>query len=136
MPEYKVSARYIGDLSIIGFTPEGGYVLMSSRDNLKAPSPVQLLLLSLAGCTSVDIAAYLENRGVYNYSLEVTVEGERRKTHPKTFKWVRVTYRVRIGEEYRKMVMEAVDLSWNKLCSVLETIRQVADVERSIIFVQ
>ncbi len=136
MTEYKVSARYIGGLSILGLTPNGSYVLMSSKRDVKAPSPVQLLLLSLAGCTSVDIAAYLENRRVYDYSLEVTVEGERRKTHPRTFKWVKVTYRVRIGEEYRKMVMEAVDLSWNKLCSVLETIRQVADVEKEIVFLE
>lgn len=77
MTDYKVSARYIGGLSMLGLTSEGGYVLMSSRGDVKAPSPVQLLLLSLAGCTSVDIAAYLENRKVYDYSLEVTVEGEK-----------------------------------------------------------
>jgi len=34
------------------------------------------------------------------------------------------------------MVREAVDLSWNKLCSVLETIRQVADVEKEIVFIE
>ena|GEM_PF-6374453 len=61
---------------------------------------------------------------------------ERRTTHPRTFKWVKVTYSVRVGGEYREMVREAVDLSWNKLCSVLETIRQVAGVEKEIVFIE
>ena len=86
--------------------------------------PMDALLLSLAGCMALDVQAILERSRVPLTGLEVEVEGERAQVHPRRYTTIRLVYRLEgPGEEDQRKVDRAVELSEEKYCSVLHSLR-------------
>src|SRR5512146_2957084 len=48
-------------------------------------SPMELLLIGLAGCTGMDVISILEKKRQEVTDFEVRVQGERAETHPRVF---------------------------------------------------
>lgn len=102
-------------------------------DSREAPSPMQMLLVSLAGCMGADVCDILEKSRVPLEALEVEVEGTRAARPPRRFEEIRLVYRVRgPAEEHEKRLRRAVELSRDTYCSVLHSLRQDLDVEIEI----
>ena len=65
--EYKASVRYAGDDYFIGTTPGGYPQLMDSKgDRHAAPTPLEMLLVSVAACTAFDVQSILEKKRLEN----------------------------------------------------------------------
>lgn len=102
-------------------------------DSENGPSPTEALLMSLAGCMGVDVRMILEKSRVPLEALEVEVEGERAPEPPRRFTRIRLVYRVRgPGEEHGEKLQRAIDLSRDKYCSVLHTLREDLDLEIAV----
>lgn len=98
--------------------------------SVKGPGPMDALLLSVAGCMAVDVQVILERSRVPLTGLEVTVEGERAPAHPKRYTRLLLTYALKgPEEEHRGKIQRAVDLSRDKFCSVLHSLRRDIEVE-------
>ncbi len=109
---------------------EGGPEITVDSAGLSGPSPTQLLLMSLAGCMGVDIRMILEKSRVPLESLEVLVDGDRADTEPRRFEALRLICRVRGPEDGDQLKLErAVQLSRDKYCSVLHTLRPDLELE-------
>ena len=94
-------------------------------NSTSAYSPVQALLLALAGCTAADIVDILGKMRVSMSGLEVRVEGDRNAEAPRYFKAIRMRYVVRgLVAEDKPKLERAVQLSHEKYCSVLHSLRQ------------
>lgn len=124
MSSSRVALRWTGNgLGFVGGA-EGGPEISLESGGARAPSPTQLLLLSLAGCMGVDVVDILAKSRVPLDSLEVTVEGDRAPSPPKRFTAIRLTYTVRGPlREHEARLQRAVALSREKYCSVLHTLR-------------
>jgi putative redox protein len=124
MSASRVALRWTGEgLAFVGGA-EGGPEISLESGGEKAPSPTQLLLLSLAGCMGVDVVAILGKSKVPVESLQVIVEGDRAPEPPKRFTAIRLIYRLRgPGPQHQERLQRAVDLSREKYCSVLHTLR-------------
>jgi len=124
MSSSRVALRWTGDgLGFVGGA-EGGPEISLESGGTRAPSPTQLLLLSLAGCMGVDVVDILVKSRVPLESLEVTVEGDRAPAPPKRFTAIRLTYTVRGPlADHEDRLQRAVSLSREKYCSVLHTLR-------------
>jgi putative redox protein len=108
---------------------EGGPEITVDSAGVAGPSPTQLLLTSLAGCMGVDIRMILEKGRVPVDFLEVLVEGDRVSTDPRRFESLRLTCRVRGPDDEDQPKLErAVQLSRDKYCSVLHTLRPDLDL--------
>jgi putative redox protein len=131
MSSSRVTLRWTGDgLGFVGGA-EGGPEISLESGGADAPSPMQLLLLSLAGCMGIDVVDILGKSRVPLESLEVTVDGDRAPSPPKRFTALRMTYRVRGPvAEHESRLQRAIDLSKEKYCSVLHTLR--TDLELDI----
>src|SRR5947208_10047661 len=71
--------RYAGGEAFVAESPSGHAIVTSfAHDTLTAPSPMEMLLIALGGCTGADIVSILEKKRqrVTGYSIEV--RGERR----------------------------------------------------------
>lgn len=82
------------------------------------PSPMQLVLAAVGGCTGMDVISILrkQRQQVTGYELEVIAE--RAEQHPKVYTAIEVIHRVR-GRGLREAgVAEAIRLSDTKYCSV------------------
>lgn len=99
-------------------------------DSERGPSPTEALLMSLAACMGVDVRMILEKSRVPLETLEVEVEGERAPEPPRRFTRILLIYRLRgPSEEDEPKLQRAIDLSRDKYCSVLHTLREDLELE-------
>jgi len=99
-------------------------LVLSSQDeeNATGVSPSELLLLSLAACTSYDVINILTKKRQRLTGLEVTVTGEQDKDPPWTYRRMHIHYEVRGRGLREKAVEDAIELTETKYCSVAVTL--------------
>jgi putative redox protein len=93
-----------------------------------APTPVQLLALSLAGCMAIDLVHILTRGRHAVTSLRTTFTGTRAPEPPRCFTHIRLDFVVG-GQVLSEHVERALQLSREKYCSVWNTLRQDIDLE-------
>ncbi len=129
---YKAIIQYAGDEFFIGISP-GGYAqtIDSKGDRKFAPTPMEMLLISVGACTAVDVVSILEKKrqDVIDYRVEVT--GERREDHPRAFTKFHVHHIVYGRNVSEQSVTKAIELSDTKYCSVAATVRPTAEITTS-----
>jgi putative redox protein len=81
------------------------------------PSPMEVVLMALCSCTSVDVVSILKKKRQTLTGLRVMATATRAETAPRVFTRIMLTYVVH-GRLSRKAVEDAVALSKNKYCSV------------------
>jgi putative redox protein len=80
--------------------------------------PKALLLSGLAGCTGIDVIGILNKMKVDFADFSIEVETEQTEEHPKVFKDIQITYRLKTAAENLEKVKKAIDLSLDKYCGV------------------
>jgi putative redox protein len=98
------------------------WVIMDTKaevgGNESASTPKELLLMALAGCTSMDVIPILKKKKSPVIGYECIVKGIERDEHPKIFTEIHVEY-VFYGDGIKPEDVErAIDLSATKYCSV------------------
>lgn len=134
---YKASVRYAGDELFIGTPPSGHAQLMDAKgDRRSAPTPVEMLLVSVAACTAMDVQSILEKKrqSVSDYIVEI--EGERAQEHPRKFTSFHIHHIVYGRGVSEKAVEDAIELSDTKYCSVAATVRPTARITTSFEIVE
>ncbi|HSO76253.1 MAG TPA: OsmC family protein [Blastocatellia bacterium] len=111
--------RYAGGETFVGESPSGHAVVTSfAHDHVTAPSPMELLLISLGGCTGADVIGILEKKRQRVSGYEIEVRGVRREEHPRIYTEIEVVHRLRGRALDAKAVAHAIELSESKYCSV------------------
>ena len=125
----KASVVYAGDEFFIGTSPSGHAQIIDTKgERHSAPTPMEMLLVSVAACTAVDVISILlkKRQDVTDYRVEIT--GERAEEHPRKFVKFHVHHIVRGRTVSEKAVADAVELSDTKYCSVAATVRPTAEI--------
>ena len=118
-PETKIARlRYAGGEAFVAESPSGHAMVTSFAHELAAPSPMELLLIALGGCTGADVVGILEKKRQRVTGYEIEVRAERRAEHPRIYTKIEVIHRVRGHNVDPKAVEHAVELSETKYCSV------------------
>lgn len=95
-------------------------------------SPMELLLMGLAGCSSIDIIAILKKQKINPKDLRVEVEGQREPDQvPSLFHKIDVVVHI-AGEIPPEKAKRAVSLSLEKYCSVSKTLEYSSQIFHSI----
>lgn len=103
------------ELTYDGVTEQGQKLSLSSGGDY--PSPMQAVLMSVAGCSSIDIELILKKMRQDVKKIEVDVEGRRREEQPRIFTELNIHYKI-YGDVKVQKAEEAVKLSMDKYCSV------------------
>jgi len=82
------------------------------------PTPMELLLQSLAGCTGMDVVFILRKRRLEVEKFEIVVEGIKREEHPQVYEEISLVYRAKGTGITLKVLEKAVSLSQDKYCSI------------------
>ena len=98
----------------------------------KGASPMRLLLMSLGGCTGMDVISVLKKMRQDVTGLEIVVSGERATEHPKVYTSLDILFRVRGHNIQLEMVEKAVALSEEKYCSVGGMLKKAATLTTRI----
>ncbi len=106
-----------------GVTDHGRIDAASGLDEPgQGPTPMELLALALAACTSMDVVSILEKMRQPLEDLRVEVSGDRAEEHPKRFTSLEVVYHFKGALDENK-VARAIELSEDRYCSVEATLR-------------
>ena len=98
------------------------------KGTIKGISPMELLLMGLAGCSSIDVVSILGKQKINPTSLKMEVNGKRNEGEtPSLFKKIEVSIFIE-GEIPSSKVKRAVDLSFEKYCSVSKTLESTAKI--------
>jgi len=102
-----------------------------TSEHAAGPSPMEMVLAALCGCTSVDVVSILQKKREPLEGLTVTAEAEQAAEAPRVFTKIHLTYKIR-GKVTQKGAEDAVSLSKNKYCSVSKMLEKAATVDYSI----
>jgi len=97
-------------------------------NRVEGPNPKSLLLSALAACSGIDVVDILEKMRIPFSDLEIDAQTEQTDEHPRVFKEILVTYKLKIAEEYRSRVIKAIELSLGKYCGVSAMLRKNSEV--------
>jgi putative redox protein len=81
-------------------------------------TPMELLLISLASCSAMDVVAILRKKRQLVEGLEVHVRGQRQAEHPTVFTSINLEYVVHGSEVDPQAVTRAIELSRERYCPV------------------
>jgi len=101
-----------------------------------AASPMELLLVALAGCTGMDVVSLLRKMRMNFRGLEIRIKGERRDEHPRIYTGIELEYVVAGTGIDLNAVKRAVELSQEKYCSVKAMIQPVCPVKWTVQIVE
>lgn len=99
----------------------------------RGPRPKPFMLLSLAGCTAMDVASILEKMRVKPDDFKVKVSGELTEEHPKQYKSMHVTYEFWGADLPMAKLEKAVNLSEERYCGVSAVYKKVMPVTSEIL---
>lgn len=129
---YKATVKYGGDEFFIGVTPSGNAQAIDVKgDRHAAPTPMEMLLVSVAACTAADVISILLKKRQDVTDYDVVIEGTRADDHPRKFTAFHIHHIVRGRGVSDKAVADAVELSDTKYCSVAATVRPTAEITTS-----
>jgi len=96
-----------------------------------APTPMETVLASLAGCTSFDVVSILKKKrqNISGYSVET--EAERSDEPPEVFTKIYIKYIVKGKDISKEAVERAIQLSHDKYCSVGAMLKKTAEITTS-----
>ena len=130
--ETKVARlRYAGGEAFVAESQSGHAMVTSFAHELSAPSPMELLLIALGGCTGADVVGILEKKRQRVTGYDVEVRAERRAEHPRIYTKIEVIHRIRGQAIDPKAVEHAVELSETKYCSVSAMLGATAELSMS-----
>lgn len=134
---YKAKIQYAGDGFFISTTPSGhAQAIDTNGDRKDAPTPLEMLLVSVAACTAADVVSILEKKRQKVSAYEVRIEGERREEYPRAFTAFHIHHIVRGRDVSEQALAQAIKLSDEKYCSVAATVRPTAEITTSFEIVE
>ena len=84
----------------------------------RGPRPKPFMLVSLAGCTAMDVISILKKMRVEVDSFDVKVEGDLTEEHPMHFHKIHVIYEFKGKDLPMDKLEKAVNLSEERYCGV------------------
>ena len=101
---------------------------------VRGVSPMEVLLMGLAGCSSIDIIDILNKQKINPTSLKMKVLGNRDKDKvPSTFDSIDIEIFLDGENITLEKAKRAAELSYQKYCSVSKMIDSVANINFNII---
>jgi putative redox protein len=99
------------------------------------PGPMELVLMALCSCTSVDVVSILRKKREPLTSLTVSAVAEQSAEIPRVFTHIQLTYHIG-GKVSTKAAEDAVSLSKNKYCSVSKMLEKSAAIDWVVTYAQ
>jgi putative redox protein len=117
----KASLEWAGNKAFEYTSNSGfkGYLDGAAKDSddAKGPSPMEMILCGLGGCTSYDVVAILQKARQDVLNCKTELSAERAETVPAVFTKIHIHFVVEGRDLKEKQVQRAVALSAEKYCS-------------------
>jgi putative redox protein len=127
-----VRAVWLGEHRFDAGRPDGPAMRLDGSATT-GQTPPDALLSALAACSGIDVVDILAKRRTPVETLAIEVQGERRAELPRRFVRLTVTYTVDGAGIERVHAERAVQLAFEKYCSVAATLAPDMQVETVVV---
>jgi len=114
----------------------GHEIILDAESNVggenKGPRPKPLMLVSLGGCTGMDVISILEKMRVKVEDFHVRVEGELTDEYPKYYHKIHTIYEYKGKDLPLDKLKKAVKLSEERYCGVSAVYKHGAELTSEI----
>ena len=118
----KVRLNWNEELQFIGRAGKGPGVIMDSSESASGATPMEMVLMGVAGCTGIDVVLILQKKRLDLQRFEILVDAEQSKEWPKRFTKIHLEYLI-YGEGINPPAVEqAIKLSTDKYCSAMASL--------------
>jgi len=129
MSDTPTIIQYAGDDFFIATTPSGHAQTVDVKGGRRAAAgPLELFLVGLGGCTAADVISILYKKREQVTAYHVEIRSERREDHPRSFRRIELKHILRGHHLSAEAVQHAIELSTDKYCSAISTVRPTAEV--------
>ncbi|MCT6765347.1 OsmC family protein [Riemerella anatipestifer] len=131
----KITLNRINDDFLFECTNSAGNSILldnTSQPNPKGVSPMETMLMAVAGCSGIDMVSILKKQRQNLTSFKAEVEGTRVPIDDaKPFKSISVKFLLE-GEIDEKKALKAAQLSFEKYCSVSKTLEPNVGIDYQV----
>ncbi len=124
----QVKVDWSQALQFVGHSSKGHQVLMDGNSGTDGASPMELVLMAIAGCSSVDIVSDLQQAKQAVQTCSVDVQAQRAETAPRVFTQIDLVYTLTGQNVDESEVAKAIDASMEKYCSVAKMLESTAQI--------
>ena len=117
-----VRATWLGRSLVFRGEAAGRAPITIDGETDEGPSPVDTLLVAMAGCTGSDVVDILRKKRLDLRELHIEVTGTRQGEHPRRYTAIDLVFRVKAPGATEHHVRQAIDLSLGKYCSVTHSL--------------
>jgi putative redox protein len=132
--------KWVERMCFLGQTASGHSLVMDTSPDFggdnRGVRPMELLLMGLGGCTSVDVVSILRKGRFDLVDCEVTVAGTRAPEPPKVYTDIHVHYRITGRGIPQDRIARAIKLSSDKLCSASIMLGKAATVTHDYEYIE
>lgn len=129
----QVEVSWKGRLSFDGKAESGFTVPLGSTPDVGGDNdgfrPMELMALSLAGCTAMDVISILSKKRQAVSDFRVAVKTERADEHPKVFTHATIEYHVSGQGVQEDALVRAIELSATRYCPAQAMLKQVFPID-------
>ena len=118
----EAQLNWTGKMQFVARAGDAPAVVLDTPDGGSGPSPMQLMLMGIAGCAAMDVAAILKKRRAPMTGFRVDIRGDRAEDHPRRYTRVNLDFVITGNDIKEKDVARAIDFSLNKYCSAIASI--------------
>lgn len=131
----KISLKRLNDNYHFETVNERGDVVHldnKSEPDPQGASPMELMLMGIAGCSGIDIVMILKKQKIELLDLQMEVEGFRQDgAVPNVFTAIKLIVKLK-GDFAPEKAKRAVDLSIDKYCSVAKMLEKTAEISYDV----
>ncbi len=128
----KTTVKWIDGMMMVGESASGHAIVMDGPEEMGGNNlgvrPMEMLLLGMGGCTTVDVISTLKKMRENVSNCRVEISAERADEHPKVFTDIHMHFVVEGENLNEKKIAKAVSLSADKYCSASIMLGKTATV--------
>ncbi len=119
-----------GNMGFVGVANSGHEIYLDAGEGVgghdAGARPLELMALSLAGCTAMDVISIMRKKRQEVTHFEVQVHADRAPDHPKVFTAIHINYVLHGKNIDPKAVERSMELSEKRYCPAQAMLSQVA----------
>ncbi|HIB28382.1 MAG TPA: OsmC family protein [Candidatus Thioglobus sp.] len=128
----KTTVKWIDGMMMVGESASGHAIVMDGPEEMGGNNlgvrPMEMLLLGMGGCTTVDVVSTLKKMRENVSNCRVEISAERADEHPKVFTGIHMHFVIEGENLNEKKIAKAVSLSADKYCSASIMLGKTATV--------
>ena len=118
----KAQIKWTDGMQFIARAGKGPAVVLDSSEGGSGPSPMEMVLMGVAGCSAIDVIMIMGKKRAQVTDFQVNITGERAEDYPKRYTDVHIEFVLHGKGIKPKALEQAIQLSETKYCGAMASL--------------